>query len=136
MSVPGNGVFDWLPVCFVSSSRSVMSVYALGIVLIAAFTHATWNFAAKRAGGGLPFVWLSCCIGLVLYIPVVTGYWWWWHPVLPPGTALVVIGSGVIKTAYSLLLQRGYRTGDFSLILSAGSWHRTASFHPCRHHLL
>jgi drug/metabolite transporter (DMT)-like permease len=93
-----------------------MSAYALGIVLIAAFTHATWNFAAKRAGGGLPFVWLSCCIGLVLYIPVVTGYWWWRHPILPPGTAFVVIGSGIIKTAYSLLLQRGYRTGDFSLI--------------------
>lgn len=93
-----------------------MSAQALGIVLIAAFTHATWNYAAKRAGGGLPFVWLSCCFGLLLYVPVIIGYWTWMHPVLPPGTALVIAGSGVIKCAYSLLLQRGYRTGDFSLI--------------------
>ena len=114
--VRGQGVFDWLPVGFVSSSRPAMSALALGIILVAAFTHATWNYAAKRAGGGLPFVWLSCGIGLILYAPVITGYWLWRHPVLPAGTALVIIGSGVIKTAYSLLLQRGYRTGDFSLI--------------------
>ncbi len=93
-----------------------MTPLALGIVLIAAFTHATWNYAAKRAGGGLPFVWVSCCIGLALYAPVVTGYWLWLHPALPAGTIWVVVGSGLIKTAYSLLLQRGYRTGDFSFI--------------------
>jgi len=93
-----------------------MSAQALGIVLIAAFTHATWNYAAKRAGGGLPFVWLSCCFGLALYVPVVLFYWTWAHPVLPTGTAWVIIGSGIIKCGYSLLLQRGYRTGDFSLI--------------------
>src|SRR6478752_5951129 len=58
-----------------------MSALALTFVLIAAFTHATWNFAAKRSGGGLPFV-----------------------------------VSGTIKTGYALLLQRGYRHGDFSLI--------------------
>jgi len=40
-----------------------MSALALGIVLFAAFTHATWNFAAKRSGGGLPFVWLTGLIG-------------------------------------------------------------------------
>jgi len=93
-----------------------MSPLALGIVLIAAFTHATWNYATKRAGGGLPFVWMSCCLGLLLYLPVATGYWLWRHPVLPEGMILTIAGSGVIKTAYSLLLQRGYRTGDFSLI--------------------
>jgi len=93
-----------------------MSVQALGIILIAAVTHATWNYAAKRAGGGLPFVWLSCCFGLMLYCPVVTGYWLWQQPRIPSSAVFVIIGSGFIKCAYSLLLQRGYRTGDFSLI--------------------
>jgi drug/metabolite transporter (DMT)-like permease len=93
-----------------------MTPLALGIVLIAAFTHATWNYAAKRAGGGLPFVWVSCCIGLCFYTPLVTGYWLWWRPVLPASAVWVVLGSGLIKTAYSLLLQRGYSTGDFSFI--------------------
>jgi drug/metabolite transporter (DMT)-like permease len=93
-----------------------MTPLALAIVFVAAFTHATWNLAAKRAGGGLPFVWLSNVIGLACYVPVVAVYWWWRHPVLPAGALLVVAGSGVLKTTYSLLLQRAYRTGDFSLI--------------------
>lgn len=93
-----------------------MSAMALFIVLFAAFTHATWNLAAKRAGGGLPFVWLGCALGLAFYAPAVIFYWFWKHPVLTTGTLLVMLGSGMIKTIYSLLLQRGYRTGDFSLI--------------------
>lgn len=93
-----------------------MSFTALAIVFIAAFMHATWNYAAKRAGGGLPFVWLSCVLGLAFYAPAVIFYWLWQHPVLPISALLVMAGSGVIKTVYSLLLQRGYRSGDFSLI--------------------
>jgi drug/metabolite transporter (DMT)-like permease len=93
-----------------------MTPLALAIVFVAAFTHATWNYAAKRAGGGLPFVCLSNVIGLACYAPVVAGYCYLRHPVLPVGSLLVVAGSGVLKTVYSLLLQRAYRTGDFSLI--------------------
>lgn len=97
-------------------TRIVMSLAALLIVLVAACTHATWNFAAKRSGGGLPFVWICGLMILSLYVPVVAGYWWWWHPQLPSGTWLAILGSGVLKTAYTLLLQRGYRHGDFSLV--------------------
>jgi len=93
-----------------------MSVLALGLVLIAAFTHATWNYAAKRAGGGLPFVWVSSTFALGLYLVAGTACWLWWQPVLPPGVWWVVGGSGLLKTAYSLLLQRAYRHGEFSLV--------------------
>ncbi|MBI2517541.1 MAG: EamA family transporter [Opitutae bacterium] len=93
-----------------------MTPLALAIVFIAAFTHASWNYAAKRAGGGLPFVWLSGTTALVLYIPVVGAYWWWQRPELPSAAWAVILGSGLLKTAYSLLLQRGYRHGDLSLI--------------------
>lgn len=93
-----------------------MTSAALGLVLIAAFTHATWNYAAKRSGGGLPFVWLTGLVSFAFYIPAVVGYWLWRHPTLPGAATLVFLGSGVIKTSYALLLQRGYRHGDFSLI--------------------
>ena len=93
-----------------------MSPLALGLVLIAAFTHATWNYAAKRAGGGLPFVWVSSTIALGLYLVVGTAYWLWRQPVLPAGVWWIVAGSGLLKTAYSLLLQRAYRHGEFSLV--------------------
>lgn len=93
-----------------------MSALALALVLVAAFSHATWNLAAKKSGGGLPFVWLSGSLALLLYVPVVATYWWWQRPTFPAGTLLVIVGSGFLKTAYALLLQRGYRSGDFSLI--------------------
>jgi drug/metabolite transporter (DMT)-like permease len=93
-----------------------MSLLALSLVLIAAFTHATWNYAAKRSGGGLPFVWVSSAIALGLYVVVGTAYWLWRQPVLPAGVWWIVAGSGLLKTAYSLLLQRAYRHGEFSLV--------------------
>ncbi len=93
-----------------------MSALALALILVAAFSHATWNLAAKQSGGGLPFVWLSGSLALLFYVPVVAIYWWWQQPTFPAGTVLVIVGSGILKTAYALLLQRGYRSGDFSLI--------------------
>ena len=93
-----------------------MTAFALTLVLIAAVLHATWNLCAKRAGGGLPFIWI---VGIVIcsgYLPVMIGYWLWRQPVLSSGDVAWIAGSGVLKTAYSLSLQRSYRTGDFSLI--------------------
>jgi uncharacterized membrane protein len=93
-----------------------MSALALGLILVAAFTHATWNYAAKRSGGGLPFVWLTGLVSLCFYGPLSLAYMLWQSPVIPPGAWLVVLGSGLIKLVYALLLQRGYRHGDFSLV--------------------
>lgn len=93
-----------------------MTAFALVLVLIAAVSHASWNLFAKRAGGGLPFVWLVGAIICVLYVPVLAIFWSWKHPAIPWHAGWWILGSGVLKTAYSLLLQRGYRTGDFSLI--------------------
>ncbi|PTY06412.1 EamA family transporter [Opitutaceae bacterium EW11] len=93
-----------------------MTPAALALVLFAAVLHATWNYWAKRAGGGLPFVYLTGLMINLGYIPVIAAYWLWKHPVLPPLALLAIAGSGVLKTGYSLFLQRGYRTGDFSLI--------------------
>jgi drug/metabolite transporter (DMT)-like permease len=93
-----------------------MTAFALTLVLVAAVLHATWNLCAKRAGGGLPFVWLVGVVICSLYVPVVTVYCLWRTPHLS-GTAIAwVAGSGVLKTGYSLFLQRAYRSGDFSLV--------------------
>lgn len=93
-----------------------MTGFALTLVLLAAVLHAAWNLAAKRAGGGLPFVYLTSLIINALYLPVVIGYWLWRRPELPWGVLGVIAVSALLKTAYSLSLQRGYRLGDFSLI--------------------
>jgi drug/metabolite transporter (DMT)-like permease len=93
-----------------------MTTFALLLVLIAAVLHATWNYCAKRAGGGLPFVWVVGAIICTGYVPVVMVFWIWQQPTFTAGALLWIFGSGVLKTSYSLFLQRGYRHGDFSLI--------------------
>ncbi|MCC6416568.1 MAG: EamA family transporter [Opitutaceae bacterium] len=93
-----------------------MTPLALLLVLAAAVLHATWNLCAKRAGGGLPFVYLVGLIICSLYVPVIAVYWWWREPVIEWTAMVWILGSGVLKTSYSLFLQRSYRVGDFSLI--------------------
>ena len=93
-----------------------MSAFALGLVLLAACCHASWNLAAKRSGGGLPFVWLTGLVSLCFYVPLSAAYVLWKSPAIPPGAWLVVLGSGLIKMAYAVMLQRAYRHGDFSLV--------------------
>ncbi len=93
-----------------------MTAFALALVLVAAGLHATWNLCAKRAGGGLPFVWVVTMVICTLYAPVLVGYWIWQPTALSPKAVAWICASGVLKMCYSLLLQRGYRSGDFSLI--------------------
>jgi drug/metabolite transporter (DMT)-like permease len=50
-----------------------MTLFALGLVLAAAFCHATWNLLAKRVGSGAPFVWLFGTLGALIYAPLALG---------------------------------------------------------------
>ncbi|MES2695309.1 MAG: DMT family transporter [Verrucomicrobiota bacterium] len=93
-----------------------MTAFAVILVLIAAVLHATWNLCAKRAGGGPPFVWVVGTVICSLYVPVIAYYWFTYRPSLSLVDIGWIAGSGLLKTAYSLSLQRSYRTGDFSLI--------------------
>jgi drug/metabolite transporter (DMT)-like permease len=88
---------------------------ALVLVLIAAFAHATWNFAAKRIGdgGGVPFVWLFQTISVAIYVPVAALL----GDVSPhPSWFLAAVLSAALHNSYALLLQRGYAAGDMSVV--------------------
>ncbi len=93
-----------------------MTLLSLALVLTAAVLHAVWNLAAKRAGGGLPFVFATGLVINALYLPVLVVYVLLQPPSLSLGAIGVIVVSAALKTAYALSLQRGYRTGDFSLI--------------------
>ena len=93
-----------------------MTQLALVLVLIAAALHATWNYWAKRAGGGLPFVYLVGILICTGYVPIVVVYCHFNYTAWSWTAAGAIVVSGVLKTSYSLFLQRGYRNGDFSLI--------------------
>ncbi len=100
-----------------------MTLLALALIVVSAFMHAGWNFFAKRAKGGVVFTWLFAALTAVIYMPVGVFYWRWQHVTLDALTLFFIVGSAVIHVAYFLLLQRGYRTGDLSLVypLARGS---------------
>jgi drug/metabolite transporter (DMT)-like permease len=89
---------------------------ALALVLAAAFTHAGWNYLLKRSGGGIGFVWLFAAISAVLYAPIAFGTFLWLQPVLGWPHIAAAAASAALHTVYYLLLDRGYRHGDLSLV--------------------
>jgi len=94
-----------------------LSLLALALVLTAAFCHATWNlFLKKSQGGGIAFFWICGGIETLIYAPLAlwlifsTGY-------RPDWIALgMMLGSALIHVAYFVFLDRGYRTGDLSVV--------------------
>jgi drug/metabolite transporter (DMT)-like permease len=90
-----------------------MSPTALTLVVAAAFCHAGWNLAAKRAGTSGPvLLWLSTVVTTVLYLPIVLLLR---QQVTWLAVGLIVV-SAVLHLGYFLLLQRGYAIGDLSVV--------------------
>ncbi|MFA5550597.1 MAG: DMT family transporter [Trueperaceae bacterium] len=100
-----------------------MTGLALALVFGSAFVHAAWNLLAKRAAGGVEFVWLVALLVSLCYAPVLGVYLWFERPEFTLQHALLAVGSAVIHVFYFVSLQRGYRAGDLSLVypLARGS---------------
>ena len=93
-----------------------MTGLALALILVAAFIHATWNFLLKRSGGGNAFVWLFGTLSALLYAPLAAAIIWWQQPQFGWQHYGFMLASAALHTIYYLLLDRGYRSGDFSLV--------------------
>jgi drug/metabolite transporter (DMT)-like permease len=93
-----------------------MSLTALALLLTASITHAWWNYAAKKTKGDLIFIWLVYCCSSVMLLPVIL-----WSPSTRTVTCditfvTIVVTSAVLRLIYFLLLQKGYKVGDLSLV--------------------
>lgn len=100
-----------------------MSPLVLLLVLVAAVVHATWNLIVKRvAVSGPVFVALTSAGSALALLPAGIAL-----AILEPPDwptfALVGTVSGVLQVVYFLVLQRGYRAGDVSVVypLARGS---------------
>src|SRR5262245_56538171 len=93
-----------------------MPILAFAAVLLAALTHATWNYYAKRASGSRHFVWLYSVGSLVCYAPIVVWILIFHRPHFTAIHWAALFATGVLHMAYSLLLQAGYRISDLSLV--------------------
>jgi drug/metabolite transporter (DMT)-like permease len=96
---------------------------ALALVVFAGLIHASWNIAAKKAGGDARFACFTALVLMVFWAPV--GLWLGWQQV--PTWGLLewgfVVASGVIHVVYYVTLLRGYRRADLTVVypLARGS---------------
>ncbi|HEX7402723.1 MAG TPA: hypothetical protein VF287_01825 [Usitatibacter sp.] len=94
-----------------------MTAFALGLVLLAAFIHAGWNFLLKKSGGGTGLITVASIASLALYAPIVIVATWLSAYRFTPVHLALMLGSGMIHTTYFLLLDRAYRSGgDLSIV--------------------
>lgn len=99
-----------------------MSMTALGLILIAALAHASWNLFSKQASAaaGTLFIWLVAAVATVAYAPVVVASVLIQRPHLTAANWLFMAGTGVLEAGYFQFLQAGYRLGDLSVVYPVG----------------
>ena len=94
-----------------------MTALAFALVLTSATLHAVWNFLVKRSGASGPvFIWLFTLPSTLLLAPVAIWLVIAKHMTFTLEAVLFLLGSAVIHTIYFLLLSRGYRDGDLSVV--------------------
>ena len=100
-----------------------MPASALALVVFAGLLHAVWNIAAKKAGGDARFAAFTSALDILIWAPV--GLWFGWNVV--PGWGAtewgIVVVSGVLHVFYYVVLLRGYRKSDLTVVypLARGS---------------
>ena len=93
-----------------------MNSLAIILVLSAAFVHALWNLLAKRAGGGVVFIWLFAALSTVIYAPISVYILWIKRPPIELAGLAFIFVSALLHLLYFFVLQRGYLKGDLSLV--------------------
>lgn len=93
-----------------------MTGLAITLVLAAALIHASWNYLLKKSGGGIGFVWTFAVLSSLLYAPIAIGVVVIQHFQFSAEALAYLFASAVLHTAYYLLLDRGYRYGDLSVV--------------------
>ena len=85
--------------------------------------HASWNYFAKKVSGGVAFVWLFSSLSAGIYAPLAFFVYWQQRPELGFLSLIFMLGTAGLHITYFLVLQRGYKVGDLSLVypLARGS---------------
>lgn len=93
-----------------------MSLTAFGLIILAGLIHAGWNIVAKRAGGDSRFAFFTSVLNMLVWAPLG---WWLGRDVVPLWGAKewgIVALSGVLHVLYFVVLLRGYRKADLTVV--------------------
>ena len=90
-----------------------MSLFAVALIVISSFTHASWNLLArKRRSEALFFRRMLTVTVAVGFVPALVSEWL--TRSIPPRAWLYVLGSGLCCGFYFTFLARAYRSSDFT----------------------
>ncbi|MBW8716220.1 MAG: EamA family transporter, partial [Variovorax paradoxus] len=93
-----------------------MPLSAFALILLAGIVHASWNIAAKKANGDARFAFQSGVFMAIVWAPVGIALGWR----VAPGWGLQEWGfvalSGVLHVFYYVILLRGYRKSDLTVV--------------------
>ena len=93
-----------------------MSLTAFCLIVLAGLIHACWNIAAKKAAGDARFAFFSAFLMMLIWAPLG---WWIGRSEVPTwGTTEwgFVVASGVLHVFYYVILLRGYRKADLTVV--------------------
>lgn len=89
-----------------------MELRAVTVLLVAAGIHSAWNLIAKRGLDKQAFLWLAMAMTAVIFAaPFVALY-----TAIPAYGWAIIALSGLLESAYILLLGKAYQHGDLSLV--------------------
>ncbi len=100
-----------------------MTFNAFALILLAGLIHASWNIAAKKAGGDARFAFFTSVLMMLFWAPLG---WWAGRNVVPlwgvREWAFIAV-SGGLHVLYFVTLLRGYRQSDLTVVypLARGS---------------
>ena len=100
-----------------------MSLQAFTLIILAGLIHSGWNIVAKKAGGDARFSLYTAICNAVIWLPLG----WWLGKDVVPGWGWMewafVTASAVLHVAYFIVLLRGYRVADLTVVypLARGS---------------
>ena len=90
-----------------------MTAMSLGIVLVAAFLHAFWNYLAKKSRNKVVFIWWFILIACILYAPIFL-YFYMAIEISAVGWVCIVV-TGILHALYFFFVGGSYERGDLSL---------------------
>ncbi|MCJ7833390.1 MAG: DMT family transporter [Deltaproteobacteria bacterium] len=89
-----------------------MSLIVFLLIILSAFLHATWNFAAKKASGNFYVVYLGLLISCILIFPLL--FTLSVSDIFNTRAFPYVLATGTIHAVYFFALAKAYEHGDIS----------------------
>jgi drug/metabolite transporter (DMT)-like permease len=93
-----------------------LSLPAFALIILAGLIHASWNIAAKKAGGDARFAFFTSVLLMLIWMPVGI----WFGKDVVGGWGLLewsfIVGSAVLHVLYFVVLLRGYKKADLTVV--------------------